>query len=90
MLKDIPNKLDSRKELEHLFNIDLQNKSLLLTVGRQVKRKGHEWFITEVFPKINSDVVYIAIGEGPEHSRLIEVQKELPHKNKINFCWKTA
>jgi phosphatidylinositol alpha-1,6-mannosyltransferase len=86
--KDIPNKLDSRKELEHLFNIDLQNKSLLLTVGRQVKRKGHEWFITEVFPKINSDVVYIAIGEGPEHSRLIEVQKELPHKNKMIFVGK--
>ena len=86
--KDIPNKLDSRKELEHLFNIDLQNKSLLLTVGRQVKRKGHEWFITEVFPKINSEVVYIAIGEGPEHSRLIEVQKELPHKNKIIFVGK--
>ncbi len=86
--KDIPNKLDSRKELEHLFNIDLQNKSLLLTVGRQVKRKGHEWFITEVLPKINSEVVYIAIGEGPEHCRLIEVQKELPHKNKIIFVGK--
>lgn len=86
--KEIPDKLDSRKELEHLFNIDLHNKSLLLTVGRQVKRKGHEWFITEVFPKINSDVVYIAIGEGPEHSRLIEVKKELPHKNKIIFVGK--
>ena len=86
--KEIPDKLDSRKELEHLFNIDLNNKSLLLTVGRQVKRKGHEWFITEVFPKINSDVVYIAIGEGPQHSRLIEVQKKLPHKNKIIFVGK--
>lgn len=86
--KEIPDKVDSRKELEHLFNIDLKNKSLLLTVGRQVKRKGHEWFISEVLPKIKSNVIYMAIGDGPEHNRLIKIQKGLPLRNKIIFIGK--
>ena len=42
-------------------------------MGRQVKRKGHEWFIREVFPKIKSDVVYLVVGAGPEHERLKEI-----------------
>ncbi len=71
--KDVPDKAEGRKEIEKAFSIDLSKKSLLLTVGRQVKRKGHEWFITEVLPKIKSEVVYLVIGAGPEHDRLKEI-----------------
>lgn len=71
--KDVPDKAEGRKEIEKAFSVDLSKKSLLLTVGRQVKRKGHEWFITEVLPKIKSEVVYLVIGAGPEHDRLKEI-----------------
>lgn len=71
--KDVPDKSKGRKEIERAFLVDLSNKSLLLTVGRQVKRKGHEWFIREVFPKIKSDVLYLVVGAGPEHERLKEI-----------------
>lgn len=71
--KDVPDKSEGRKKIEEAFSVDLSEKSLLLTVGRQVKRKGHEWFITEVLPKIKSEVVYLVIGAGPEHDRLKEI-----------------
>jgi len=85
---DNPDKVESRKEIQELFGFDLTGKSLLITVGRQVKRKGHEWFITEVMPKIKSDVMYLAIGEGPEHERLVEITSKLPYSEQIVFAGK--
>lgn len=86
--KEVPNKEIARKSIEKAFSIDLSDKKLLLTVGRQVKRKGHEWFISEVLPKIKSEVVYLAIGEGPEHDRLIEVLSTSEVKAKVVLAGK--
>jgi phosphatidylinositol alpha-1,6-mannosyltransferase len=82
-LKNAPDKDDSKNALEKRFKISLEGKKLLLTVGRQVKRKGHDWFIREVFPKINADCIYMAIGDGPEHESLKELQRGLPYNQKI-------
>ncbi len=81
--KEAPNKKESQSFIENQFGLDLSNKKLILTVGRQVKRKGVEWFISEVFPKIKSDVFYFAIGEGPEHVKLKELVKNSPYKDRI-------
>ena len=81
--KEVPNKKESRSAIEKDFGLDLSNRKLILTVGRQVKRKGVEWFISEVFPKINSDVFYLAIGEGPEHEKLKELVRNSPYKDRI-------
>lgn len=46
----------------------LNDKRVLLTVGRLVKRKGVEWFISNVMPgivKANPDVCYVVVGKGP-------------------------
>lgn len=87
-LEQSPEKEASRKAIEKAFGIDLTNKHLLLTVGRQVKRKGHEWFITEVLPKITSKVEYLVIGEGPEHERLLQLWKQSPLKDNMYFVGK--
>lgn len=87
-LLNTPDKEKSRKALEEIFLLDLNGKKLLLTVGRQVKRKGHEWFIKEVIPKIQSDVIYLAIGEGPEHENLTRITSELPYKDQIILAGK--
>jgi len=60
------NKLESVQFLEDAFGCSLKNKKILLTVGRLIKRKGHEWFITEVMPLIRNNIFYIIIGDGPE------------------------
>ena len=56
---------ESRKYLNDHFNLQLNGENLLLTVGRLIKRKGHNWFLSEVLPKIKSPVVYMIIGDGP-------------------------
>lgn len=81
--KKVPDKISARKQIEAKFNIDLSNTFLLLTVGRQVKRKGHEWFIQEVLPKVKSKVLYLVVGDGPEHERLKELAQSSPEKERI-------
>ena len=44
---------------------------LLCSVGRQVKRKGFEWFISEVMPLLPADVHYWLAGEGPETDKIV-------------------
>ena len=87
-IEETPDKMEARKELEQAFGFSLNGKKLLLTVGRQVKRKGHEWFISEVFPKIKSDVIYLAVGDGPEHERLLQLKDELEFKDSLHFVGK--
>lgn len=86
--KNVPDKAEGRKEIEEAFSVDLSEKSLLLTVGRQVKRKGHEWFITEVLPEIKSEVVYLVIGAGPEHEHLKEIVKASNLQKKVLMAGK--
>jgi phosphatidylinositol alpha-1,6-mannosyltransferase len=87
-IEEAPDKVEARNELEQAFGFSLNGKKLLLTVGRQVKRKGHEWFISEVFPKIKSDVIYLAVGDGPEHERLLQLKDELEFKDSLHFVGK--
>lgn len=86
--KEAPDKLHARKQVEDTFNIDLSNKFLLLTVGRQVKRKGHAWFIKEVLPNIKSNVQYLVVGDGPEHDALKEISEASLVKEKIILAGK--
>ena len=56
-----------RNQLERRFNISLEDKKIILSVGRLVERKGFHWFVTEVIPKLiqqRKDFIYIIGGEG--------------------------
>ena len=43
---------------------------LLVTVGRQVRRKGFVWFIEQVMPKLPDRVVFWLAGDGPERDNI--------------------
>ena len=43
---------------------------LLVTVGRQVRRKGFAWFIENVMPKLPDRVVFWLAGDGPERENI--------------------
>jgi phosphatidyl-myo-inositol dimannoside synthase len=73
----------ARQWIEQNFHLDLSDKYLLLSVGRQVKRKGHAWFVEEVLPKIEQDVVYLLIGQGKEHSRLHALKQQSSAGDRI-------
>jgi phosphatidylinositol alpha-1,6-mannosyltransferase len=56
---------------------------MLLTVGRKVKRKGHEWFIREVMPKLDEQVVYVTVGDGPEFESVERAVECSLYKDRI-------
>ncbi len=82
-LKDTFNKSDALKEIEARFNFRLGNRKLLLTVGRLIKRKGHEWFIREVYPRLKSDTVYLIIGDGSEKLNISTAIRETGSEDRI-------
>jgi phosphatidylinositol alpha-1,6-mannosyltransferase len=75
-MENLPDKEASRSILKDELNIHFDGKKVLLTVGRLVKRKGHAWFIREVFSKLPANVIYLIIGDGPEKGDI----KSLAHR----------
>jgi phosphatidylinositol alpha-1,6-mannosyltransferase len=59
-------------------------KLILLTVGRLVKRKGVEWFIRNIVPKLNN-IEYWVVGKGPEKENIEKVVKENNLENKVKL-----
>lgn len=79
----LPPKYEAQKLLEKQFNVDLSSTKLLLTVGRHVKRKGHQWFIEEVLSNIKSKITYLVIGDGPEKENIINAREQSSKKDHI-------
>lgn len=65
-----------RNKISSLLGINLENKKILLTVGRLVKRKGVYWFIKNVYKKLENNLVYIIVGRGKEEKRIRELIKK--------------
>lgn len=82
-LENFPDKQSSRFDLNSKFQIPFEDNFALLTVGRQVKRKGHEWFIRNVLPRIESKVVYMVIGDGPEFENVKLAVDESGQADKV-------
>lgn len=76
-------KTEARRRLENLLGRQIREKYLLLTVGRQVRRKGHQWFIEKVLPGIQSDVFYLVIGDGPERENIEIAVQQSKKKEQI-------
>src|SRR5690625_7804521 len=66
----------------------LKDKKIILTVGRQVKRKGHEWFIKHVMERMESDIVFIIAGDGPERKTIEAAREESTEKENIVIAGK--
>ncbi|MGR9037511.1 MAG: glycosyltransferase family 4 protein, partial [Gammaproteobacteria bacterium] len=74
-----------RKELEALLDISLQEKIVLLTIGRLVKRKGVYWFVNNVMPELDEKFIFVIAGDGPERD---SIKKCIQNKNlnRRVFC----
>jgi len=55
-------KKHTREELEKVLDINLENKKVILRVGRFVKHKGLLWFIENVMPKLPKNYILVAAG----------------------------
>ena len=66
-----------RRILSKQLKIGLQNKEILLSVGRLVERKGFHWFVGKVFPEVlgrRKNSIYLIVGEGQLRTR---IQKDI-------------
>ena len=48
-----------------------EDDTIVLTLGRLVRRKGGRWFVGEVLPRLASTVHYVLAGDGPEHEQVL-------------------
>lgn len=62
---------------------DMKDKTALLTVGNLILRKGHEWFIREVFVKLPNDFVYYIVGDGPLKSKVQNLINQLKLSDRV-------
>ena len=74
----------STQDLERLIGREVRG-SVLLTLGRLVKRKGMAWFIEAVVRKLSEDVVYIIVGDGKEKHNIIAAIKKNKLQNRVFF-----
>lgn len=70
---DIPYLPSTPGTLEEILGVSLAGRRILLTVGRLVRRKGVAWFIEQVVPRLDPEVIYLIAGDGQER-RAIEAK----------------
>jgi phosphatidylinositol alpha-1,6-mannosyltransferase len=66
----VGNRLDLIPELETSLGRSLGGRKILVTVGRLVKRKGVQWFVEEVLPRLGPPYLYVIVGTGPEQAAI--------------------
>lgn len=72
---------------ENPFLKKLENKKVLLTVGRLVERKGHDKVIAALpeILKTIPDLVYLIAGQGPNEEKLKKQVAELNLETRVFF-----
>lgn len=69
--------------LHDLAGTDLRGKTVLVTVGRLVRRKGVSWFVENVIPRLSADVVYLVAGDGPERAEIAGLVESLGLRDRV-------
>jgi phosphatidylinositol alpha-1,6-mannosyltransferase len=74
---------NTRAFLSKQLSLNLKDKKILLTVGRLVKRKGHQWFIANVMPKLPKDTIYLIAGDGEEKENIAQTITKLSLEKRV-------
>jgi len=72
-----------KRSIHSKLNVDIENKKILLTLGRLIPRKGHSWFIENVFTKLPKNIVYLIAGDGPEYPHIQSIVNNLGLSDRI-------
>ncbi len=81
-----PSRVEARRQIAEDWGLDGEQKYLLLTVGRLVKRKGHERFIRRILPSIEAPVHYLIIGDGPEIPAVSRAIEETGQSDRVTLA----
>ena len=61
-LAEIPIDPNFRSNVEKDLETSLSGKKIVLTMGRAVKRKGFSWFLKNVVPRLDENIVFFMVG----------------------------
>jgi len=75
----------SKTELEKIIDEKLAGKRVILTCGRLVKRKGVAWFIRNVLPKLEENIIYVVLGDGPDKKNILAAISAAKLEKKVRF-----
>ncbi|MCM1984619.1 glycosyltransferase family 4 protein [Lyngbya confervoides] len=73
----------AKRLLAQALDLDLEGQRLLISVGRQIRRKGHQWFIDQVFPRVQTPAIYLCIGTGPEAKAIAQAKQRSTKSSHI-------
>ncbi len=78
--------LDNKKILGNLIHGEVNNKKIILSVGRLIERKGFHYFLKDIFPKLKNkypDILYIIVGSGKLKNEIKFLINQLGLKNDV-------
>ncbi|MCU0845219.1 MAG: glycosyltransferase family 4 protein [Spirochaetes bacterium] len=81
---------EMRTELEEALGMPLGKRKLLLSNGRLVKRKGVEWFIRSVVPRLDRCCLFIVSGDGPERDAVRDAVSECGVGDRVLLLGRTS
>jgi glycosyltransferase involved in cell wall biosynthesis len=68
-----------KKAIADKLGVNISSKKMLVSIGRSVRRKGFSWFIENVLPNLDEEVIYVIIGPTiGDHDKIRRQQKKLP------------
>lgn len=76
---------EGQKALSFKLYNNFENKTVLLSLGRLIKRKGHVWFIENVFIHLPENYIYIIAGNGNEFDTIAETIRRLNLDKRIRL-----
>jgi phosphatidylinositol alpha-1,6-mannosyltransferase len=89
----LSSRADRRTEIESLSTGDAplpESAVLLVSVGRQVPRKGFEWFIRNVLPRLPDHVHYWLAGTGPEQEAIQRAIGETGQSHRVRLLGRVS
>jgi glycosyltransferase involved in cell wall biosynthesis len=79
-----------RRKLEENTGVSLQSRSVLVTVGRLVRRKGVAWFVRNVMPELDAKFSYLIVGDGPDREHIQELVKNHGLQHRVFLLGKLS
>jgi phosphatidylinositol alpha-1,6-mannosyltransferase len=64
---DVPKDRRFIARLEQQTGLSLRKKKILVSIGRSVTRKGFSWFLNNVLPELDEDIVYFMVGPREDY-----------------------
>lgn len=78
--------LNNKRILGNLIHREVNNKKIILSVGRLIERKGFHYFLKDIFPKLKVEypnILYIIVGSGKLKNEIKFLISQLGLKNDV-------